>query len=155
MAFLQTLVLSIVLQTAPAATTVVEYRDQRVTLTADVWAKLPKQEVKADDHGTPAVFEGVLLRRILALVSAPAGSDLKGQALRLIVRIEAADGYQAVFALAELDPLFRDRAILLADRRDGKPLGDNAKPFQVVVPDEARGARWVRMVTRIAVVEVR
>jgi len=36
--------------------------------------------------------------------------------------VEAADGYRAVFALAEFDPDFTDRVILLADRRDDYPL---------------------------------
>ena len=136
---------------AQSAAPVVEYGDRKVTLDAATWAKLPRQEMTAEDHGTKATFEGVLLRRVLALVNAPAGSEMKGEALRLVVRVEAADGYQAVFALVELDPGFRDKPILLADKRDGKALPENARPFQMVVGDEARAARWVRQVTRIVV----
>src|SRR5262245_14095079 len=108
-------------QVKPTAT-VVEYDGRKVTLDAATWAKLPRETMTAEDHGTKTTFEGVLLRRVLALVNVPAGSDLRGEALRLVVRIEAADGYQAVFALAELDPGFRDKPIMLADKRDGKPL---------------------------------
>lgn len=38
--------------------------------------------------------------------------------------VDAADGYRAVFALPELDRAFTDRIILLADRREGKPLAE-------------------------------
>ena len=34
--------------------------------------------------------------------------------------IEAADGYRVLFTLPELDSLFADKVVLLADRRDGK-----------------------------------
>jgi len=42
--------------------------------------------------------------------------------------IEAADGYKVVFALAELDPDFSDRRILLAGKRHGEPLDDKPGP---------------------------
>jgi len=54
------------------------------------------------------------------------------------VVVEAADGYRATFALAELDPTFTDRVILLADRRDGKPLSAQSGPLQIVVPGEKK-----------------
>jgi hypothetical protein len=55
------------------------------------------------------------------------------------------NGYdRAVLALPELDPALTDRIILLADRRDGKPMGGNAGPLRVIVPGEKRHARWVR-----------
>ena len=92
------------------------------------------------------------LRHLLTLVQAPVGETLRGEALCLVVRIEAADGYQAVFALAELDAFTRERPILLADIRDGKPLYPGTGPFQIVAADEAHAGRWVRQVTRIVVV---
>ena len=71
--------------------------------------------------------------------------------MALFVVVEAADGYRAVFALAELDPEFTDRVILLADRRDDKPLPGQAGPFQIIVPGEKKHARWVRQVIRLKV----
>ena len=71
--------------------------------------------------------------------------------MALYVVVEAADGYRAVFALAELDPAFTDRVILLADRRDGKPLSTREGPFQIIVPGEKKHARWVRQVIRLKV----
>jgi len=135
----------------PAPSFTVEHAGRTVTFDAAGWAKLPRVKVNATDHGEAMTFEGVPLRRILSMAGVPAGSTLRGEALRLVVRVEGADGYQAVFALAEIDPGFRERNIIVADRRDGAPLPADVGPFQVVVPDENRGARWVRQVTKIVV----
>ena len=59
--------------------------------------------------------------------------------------------HRAVFALAEFDPDFTDRVILLADRRDGHPLSSKEGPFRIVVPGEKRHARWVREVIALDV----
>ena len=153
MLFVQSLVLMAALLRAapPPASITIEYGGNVIAIDAAAWAALPRQEVTASDHGTPTTFEGVLLRRVLSMAKVPSGSTLRGEALRLIVRIEARDGYQAVFSLAELDPQFRERAILIADTRDGKRLPPDVGPYQVVVPDEARGSRWVRQVEKIVV----
>lgn len=149
------LVLLALLQSPPVAPPIVEFQDQRLVLDAATWARMPRQTAQASDHGTSATFEGVPLRHILSLVKVPVGADLRGDALCLVVRIEAADGYQAVYALAELDAGVRDRPILLADVRDGKPLPPTAGPFQVVAADEVKAGRWVRQVTRITVVSAK
>ena len=65
--------------------------------------------------------------------------------------VTGADGYRAAFAIAEFDSVFTDRVAILADRRDGAPLPDNALPFQLVLTDEKRPARWVRQVVSIEV----
>ena len=67
------------------------------------------------------------------------------------VVVEAADGYRAAFALAELDPAFIDRVILLADHRDGKSLAAKDGPLQIIVPGEKKHARWVKQVIRLKV----
>jgi DMSO/TMAO reductase YedYZ molybdopterin-dependent catalytic subunit len=59
-----------------------------------------------------------------------------------------------LFALPELDAAFTDRLVLLADRKNGEPLSSRDGPFQLVVPDEKRPARWVRQVRRIRVIQV-
>jgi hypothetical protein len=114
-------------------------------------AALPQQTVKATDHGTPATFEGVLLNDILAKVATPAGEKFHSTAASYYVLVEANDGYRAVFGWAELDPSFTDRKVYVATRRDGKPLPDSAGPFQLVVPGEKRGARWVRQVKSLTI----
>ena len=57
-----------------------------------------------------------------------------------------------VFAIAELDPAFTDRVAIVADRKDGAPLPPNAAPFQLVLTNEKRPARWVRQVVSVELV---
>jgi DMSO/TMAO reductase YedYZ molybdopterin-dependent catalytic subunit len=117
------------------------------------FAKLPRQTVKAKGHdGVESQYEGVPLIALIDRAGAPAGAQLKGRiALSLYLVVEATDSYRVVFALPELDPSFTDRTILLADRRDGKPLSDREGPLQVIVPGEKKHARWVRQVVRLVV----
>jgi hypothetical protein len=79
------------------------------------------------------------------------GEKLRGKNLSLYVCVRTRDGYQAVFALAELDPGFRDAEVILADRHDGKVLDAKEGPFRIIVAGEKRPARWVREVTSIDV----
>jgi len=118
---LASLFLAALLQAAPPAPITIQYGTNVVTLNAEALATLPRQEVTAGDHGTPTTFEGVLLRRVLSLAKVPAGSTLRGDALKLIVHVEAADGYQAVFgkALYELFHLIEG-----LDGADDPPLGE-------------------------------
>jgi DMSO/TMAO reductase YedYZ molybdopterin-dependent catalytic subunit len=119
---------------------------------AEEMANLPRQTVKAKAHdGTESQYEGVALAEVLAKAGVPTGKDLRGKAMALYLVVEASDGYRAVFALPELDPAFSDRVILLADRRDGRPLSPRDGPLQIVVPGEKKHARWVRQVIRLRV----
>jgi DMSO/TMAO reductase YedYZ molybdopterin-dependent catalytic subunit len=117
------------------------------------FARLPRQTVKARGHdGVESQYEGVPLIALIDRAGAPSGARLKGRmALSLYLVVEAADGYRVVFALPELDPGYTDRTILLADRRDGKPLSDREGPLQVIVPGEKKHARWVRQTIRLVV----
>jgi DMSO/TMAO reductase YedYZ molybdopterin-dependent catalytic subunit len=121
-------------------------------LTASEFARLPRQTIRAKDHqGNEADFEGVPLVEVLKASGVKFGQDLRGPTLATYLVVEAADGYRAVFALPELDPAFSDRVILLADRRDGKPLAGNEGSLRVVVPGEKRHARWVRQVIALKI----
>ncbi len=121
-------------------------------LSAADLAKLKHQTVRAKRHdGVESEFEGVPLVDILAKAGVPVGKDLRGPAMALYLIVEASDGYRAAFALAELDPAFTDRVILLADRRDGQPLSARDGPLQIVVPGEKKHARWVRQVIKLKV----
>jgi DMSO/TMAO reductase YedYZ molybdopterin-dependent catalytic subunit len=121
-------------------------------LSADELAKLPRQTVKAKAHdGTESQYEGVPVVEILTKAGVPLGKDLRGKAMALYLVVEASDDYRAVFALAELDPGYSDRVILLADHRDGRSLTQREGPLQIVVPGEKRYARWVRQVIRLRV----
>lgn len=121
-------------------------------LTADDLAKLPRIKVQAKDHdGKVSGFEGIELAEILKLAGVKFGEQLKGKDLALYLVVSASDGYKAVFALPELDHAFTDRIVLLADRRDEKPLSEKEGPIRIVVPDEKRPARWVRQVTELTI----
>jgi DMSO/TMAO reductase YedYZ molybdopterin-dependent catalytic subunit len=88
----------------------------------------------------------VALGEILKLAAIPNGEDIKGPWLAKYLLVSAADGYRAIFALPELSPSFTSGVVLLADRRDGKPLSATEGPLRLVVPGEKRQARWVRQV---------
>ena len=124
------------------------------TVTATELASMPHREVSAKAHAVSGRFSGVLLPDLLRLVDMPRGDSLRGPALATYVLIEAADGYRALFAVAELDAGFTDRVVLLADGKDGATLAAKDGPFQLIVPDEKRPARWVRQVRRIRVVQI-
>lgn len=115
-------------------------------------AKLTRRSVRAKDHGgAEAIYEGVALVDVLQLAGVRFGDGLRGKSLELYLVVEAADGYRAVFALPELDPVYTDRVTLLADSRDGAKLKDSEGPLRIVVACEKRQARWVRQVTSLTV----
>jgi DMSO/TMAO reductase YedYZ molybdopterin-dependent catalytic subunit len=137
---------------APVTLQVYGEVSEPLSLSSEEFAKLPHQTVRAKGHdGVESQYEGVPLLAMLAKAGIPTGKDLKGRAMALYVVVEAADNYRAVFALAELDPAFTDRTILLADHRDGKPLSARDAPFQIIVPGEKKHARWVKQVIRLKV----
>jgi DMSO/TMAO reductase YedYZ molybdopterin-dependent catalytic subunit len=120
--------------------------------TAADLAKLPRATVTAKSHdGKDSSYEGIAISSILEKAGVPAGKELRGKAVSLYLVVEASDGYRAVFALPELDPAFTDRTIILADRRDGRPLGPREGPLQMIVPGEKRHSRWVRQVVALRI----
>lgn len=126
--------------------------ERPLTLTQADLAKLPRHTERAKDHdGVEASFAGVALVEVLRLAGVTLGEQLRGKALTTYLLVKAADGYQVVFALPELDPGFTDRVIFLADQRDGKPLSPKEGPLRIIVPSEKRQARWVRQVIALTV----
>src|SRR5262245_7024405 len=118
-------------------------------LTADAFANLPRQKVPVkSDANREVVYEGVLLRDVLKQAGSGFGSQQPhgGRSVQYYVSVEAADGYSAVFSMAELDDAMAERSILVADRCDGKPLDDREGSLRMVVPQEQRRARWIRQV---------
>jgi DMSO/TMAO reductase YedYZ molybdopterin-dependent catalytic subunit len=128
---------------------------QPLALTADDLAKMPRASVKTTSSGMDTVYEGVWLSEVLKKAGVPQGGELRGKALATYVLASAEDGYQVLFSLAELDPSFIDNQILVADTANGKPLFGAAGRFRLVVPKDKPGARSVRMLNKIEVVQVR
>ena len=120
-------------------------------LSQDEIASMPHQAVTASAHDQSGRYDGVPLIELLKRAGTPSGEAIRGPELAKSVVVSGADGYRVVFALAELDPAFTGRLVLLADRWNGNPLPDNALPYQVIVPGEMRPARWVRQVVSIEV----
>lgn len=126
--------------------------EHALALKATDLAKLPRHTARVKDHnGAEATFEGTPLLEILRLAGVKLGEQLHGKEMTTYVLVKAADDYQVVFALPELDPGFTDRVIFLADHRDGKPLSSEEGPLRIIVPGEKRQARWVRQVTTLTV----
>jgi DMSO/TMAO reductase YedYZ molybdopterin-dependent catalytic subunit len=116
---------------------------------------LSSTQVTVKDHnGSTVTYTGIFLADILHQAGVPQGEALRGHALQLCVLAKAADGYQATFSLAELDPLFTDKKAILAYLRDGRPLDNNAGPLRIIIPDEKRQGRWVRQVTGLEIIKV-
>jgi DMSO/TMAO reductase YedYZ molybdopterin-dependent catalytic subunit len=115
-------------------------------------AKLPRGKTTINSERLKAEFEGVELREVLKLAGAKLGNNqLRGKEMTTYLLVEAADGYKAVFALAELDAEFVSKSVMLADKRDGKPLSGEEGRLRLVVPDEKKHARWVRQVVALKV----
>ena len=125
---------------------------QSLRLSLDDLARLPRTSVHTKGHdGEDVEFSGVALAEVLRRAGVPTGAELKGAALAEYVMVSAMDGYRAVFALPELSPDFTDVVVLLADRRNGKPLSSSEGPLRLVVPGDKRQARWVRQVVSLIV----
>lgn len=128
---------------------------QELRLTAADLSAMPRATVETKSDGVTVNYQGVWLREVLNKAGVPGGTELRGKALSGYLIAEAQDGYQVVFSLAELDPMFVGNPVLLADAADGKPLPGAQGPFRLVAPKEGRGARSVRMLTKIEVVFLR
>jgi len=128
---------------------------QPLTLTPEELAKMPRASVTTVNNGMQTVYEGVWIHEVLKRAGVPQGEALRGKALASYVLAEAQDGYQVLFSLGELDPAFIDNQILLADTANGKPLFGAQGRFRLVVPKDKPGARSIRMLTRLEVVQVR
>lgn len=103
---------------------------------------------------TNETYSGVPLATLLEKVSAPTGKELRGDAMASYLVATGSDGYAVVLSLAEIDPSFHMGQVLVADARDGQPLGKNG-PFQLIVSDDKRPARWVRNLVSIRLQRLR
>lgn len=126
-----------------------------LTLKPEDLARMPRETVSVTDQdGTKVTYEGVPLREILKRAGVPLGKDLRGKALASYVLAKAHDGYQVVFSLGEMDDAFGNESIIVADKRDAKPLFGYQGPFRLVCPNDKAGARSVRMLETLEVVRL-
>lgn len=154
------LVISISAQTATAPATT---QDVLLTVSGEVehplkltradLDKFARQALRAKDHdGKEYRYDGVAIVDILQKAGLKFGDALRGKALASYLLVEAADGYQSVYALPEFDPSTSDRLILLADRQDGAAFPATAGPLKIIAPGDKTHARWVRQVKSLTIV---
>ncbi|PKK36478.1 molybdopterin-binding protein [Siphonobacter sp. SORGH_AS_0500] len=113
---------------------------------------LPHVEIKAADRdGKEHRYSGIPVIELLKKVGVTVGGQLRGENLVKYALIRAADGYEVLFALPELDPEFSNRTIILAESMDGAALPAGMGPYRIVVPEEKKPARWIREVREIEI----
>jgi len=138
-----------------ASLTVVGVRGKTIALSvADLQGLLPRTVEMADPHTKEkTAYQAVPLSKVLAVVDVPFGTLLKGAALAATVRAEARDGYRVAFSLVELDANISCAEVFVAFQQAGKPLPSDLGPFRLIVPSDRRGARSVRQLTRVTLIE--
>lgn len=127
-----------------------------LTLTAEDLAKMPRATATLTSDGATETYEGVLLYDILVKAGWQFGRGMVGAKGTPIACIVATgkDGFQAVFAPAEIDPNFSGEKILIADKENGLPLPDRYKPFRIISPQDKMRARSIYSLIKLEVVKL-
>ena len=129
--------------------------DSAIPLTSDALRGLARQTliVPAGREGVAGTYAGVPISVLLEQAGVPAGRALRGNRLAIVVIAEASDGYKVAFSIGELDASVGDAQVLVADSLNGAPLDAKHGPLQLIAPMDKRGARWVRGVVRLRVLD--
>lgn len=121
-------------------------------ISAETFKTMKTAKVSVTDHdGKQHEYSGIPLNDLLMAAEAVPNNQLRGKALTKYLLVTAADGYQVVLALAEIDPAFTDKIVLLANKEDGEDLPPNLGPFRLVVPGDKRPARSAMRVVSLDV----
>ena len=132
--------------------TIIRHGAPPITRTLAALKSMPAMSVQLqDDSEAAAEFTCVSLQLLLAASDIEFGKAIRGERLTEYVVVSAVDGYRALFSIAEVDPAFRPKPILLCYAKDGSALPQKEGPLRLVVGDGNRHARWVRQVTTIEV----
>ena len=139
-------------QAAPAPTLTIQGPDGQKHL-LDKLPALPRATVQARQVGTNMGFYGSHRFTGAPLADLLPKLGLKGGP-NTVYLVSAPDHYYSLISWGELflGPL--GRRILVADRRDGKPLGKDGR-FKVVLPDDLWSERWVRSASLVRAVELK
>lgn len=79
---------------------------------------------------------------------------MRGKLLSTIVVATGRDGYRAVFTVGELDHMLGNAPVIVADRCDGATSADADGPVRLVAAGDKRGARSVRQLDLLTIVEL-
>ena len=126
-----------------------------LSLTAEDLDKMPRSTATLTADGNTTTYEGVLLYDILVKAGWQFGRGMTGKGMASYVIATAKDGYQVVFALAEIDPMFGGAKVMIADKADGATLPATQQPFRVVAPGDKMHARSIYSLLKIEVVRLR
>lgn len=123
-----------------------------LTLSLGDLEKFENQTLKIKDRdGKEHTFEGPALAELLEKAGVTLGGSLRGKNLTKFVLVQAVDGYEVVYSLAEVDPEFSKETIILAIRKDGAAIPAGEGPFRMIAPGDKKPARWIREVRTIRV----
>ena len=127
-----------------------------VALSPSDFRALPHTTIKVHNSHTNAdeIYSGVPLATLLAKVNAPIGDEFRAEAMTSYLIATGSDGYSVVLSLAEVDPSFHAGQVLVVDTRDGQPLAKSG-PFELIVSDDKRPARWVHNLDSITLQHAR
>ena len=126
-----------------------------LALTAEDLGKMPRATATLTADGNATTYEGVLLYDLIAKAGWQFGRGMTGKGMASYLIATARDGYQVVFALAEIDPMFAGEKVIVADKADGAELPGPQQPFRLVVPGDKMHARSIYSVVKIEVVKLR
>jgi len=96
-------------------------------------------------------YSGVLLSELLFRSGLAFADSTRKENLTKYIVIEAIDGYEVMFSLAEIDPEVSNQLIILADSMDGEELPSNDGAVRVIVPNDKKPARCIKQVTAIKI----
>lgn len=129
--------------------TVVGLDGRTKLMTPAALADIPRAKVTVTRSGKDRLYEGPLLIYLLREVGAPAGARLHAEAMRNYVAVTGADGFLAVYALAEVDKDFHEGTVILADTVDGAKLDDKEGPYRTVVAGDRKASRSVYKAVKV------
>ncbi len=112
----------------------------------------PATASAGDPDKSTATYAGFRLADVLHDAGAGVGDAVRGPLARAYVVVRAADGYGAVFSLAETQTAEARCAPLVANARNGAPLPAGTGPWRIVAPCDETHARWVRGVVSLTIV---
>ncbi len=119
-----------------------------VMLDAAKLAALPHEAVKAEAHGHKLEVNAIDVLNVLRAAGIAPPEQIRGAALRQVLLAGAKDGYVAAFSWGELDPALGGRRVFLVT----EGLKPEEGPLRLVVPQDARPARWVRQLETLRLI---
>lgn len=126
-----------------------------LSLTAADLDAMPRATAALSSDGNTTTYEGVLLYDLLAKAGWQFGRGMTGKGMASYILITARDGYQVLFAPAEIDPAFAGEKVIVADKADSGPLPGPQQPFRIVSPADKMHARSIYSIIKIEVVKLR